>query len=287
MLLGSDFKLIYPMMSSQPADAFSASSRPGSRLAGEVAIITGATSGLGKSLALRFAAEGAKVVAAGRNHEAGNAVCEAIASAGGEAVFAAADLQDENCGETLATAAVETFGKLTILINNAVDIKDDGPAAQVEPAAWERILRVGVVAAGLASKAAIPRMAAAGGGAILNISSRTAERASPRLAAYTAAKGALNALTRSIALDYAHLNIRCNTVQLGYILHETRDARNSPQRREQIEAMCLTRPATAEDVCHACVYLASREAEVVTGITLNIDSGSTAARAATFDAPLG
>lgn len=273
------------MMSSQPANAFSASFQPGSRLAGEVAIITGATSGLGKSLAMRFAAEGAKVVAAGRNQEAGSAVCETIASAGGEAVFAAADLQDDNCGDILATAAVKTFGKLTILINNAVDIKDDGPVAQVEPATWERVLRVGVVAAGLVSKAAIPQMAAAGGGAILNISSRTAERASPRLAAYTASKGALNALTRSIALDYAHLNIRCNTVQLGYILHETRDARNSQQRKEQIDAMCLTRPATAEDVCHACVYLASREAEVVTGITLNIDSGSTAARAAAFDAP--
>ena len=272
-------------MSSQPADAFSASSQPSSRLAGEVAIITGATSGLGKSLAMRFAAEGAKVVATGRNHEAGSAVCETIASAGGEAVFAAADLQDDNCGDILATAAVKAFGKLTILINNAVDIKDDGPVAQVEPATWERILRVGVVAAGIVSKAAIPQMAAAGGGAILNISSRTAERASPRLAAYTASKGALNALTRSIALDYAHLNIRCNTVQLGYILHETRDARNSQQRKEQIDAMCLTRPATAEDVCHACVYLASREAEVVTGITLNIDSGSTAARAAAFDAP--
>ena len=275
------------MMTNHPADASSAASQPSSRLAGEVAIITGATSGLGKSLAVRFAAEGAKVVVAGRNHEAGNAVCHAIASTGGEAVFAAADLQADNCGETLATAAVETFGKLTILINNAVDIKDDGPVAQVEPASWERILRVGVVAAGLTSKAAILQMAKTGGGVILNISSRTAERASPRLAAYTAAKGALNALTRSIALDYAHLNIRCNAVQLGYIFHENRDALNSPQRQEQIEAMCLTRPATAEDVCHACVYLASREAEVVTGITLNIDSGSTAARAATFDVPLG
>lgn len=269
------------MMGSQQTN----SPKPGFRLGGEVAVITGSTSGLGKSLAVRFAAEGAKIVVTGRNHEAGISVCETVIKAGGEAVFVAADLLDDNCGEILVSAATQAFGKLTILVNNAVDIQSDGPVAQVESTTWERILQVGVVAAGLASKAAIPQMATAGGGAILNISSRTAERASPRLAAYTAAKGALNALTRSIALDYAHLNIRCNTVQLGYILHETRDSQNSQQRDEQIEAMCLTRPATAEDVCHACVYLASREAEVVTGITLNIDSGSTAARAASFDLP--
>lgn len=255
------------------------------RLSGETALITGATSGLGKALALRFAAEGAQVVVAGRNAERGKAVCRTIESGGDEAVFVAVDLLSDTCGDDLVRQALDQFGQLTILVNNAVDLEGDGPVTENTAETWSRILRVNVTAAGLICRAAIPAMQQAGRGSILNISSRTAERASPKLAAYTAAKGALNALTRSIALDYAHEGIRCNTVQLGYILHATRDASNSPQRKAEIEAMGLTRPATADDVCHACVYLASREAEVITGITLNVDSGSTAARARSFDAP--
>ena len=252
------------------------------RLAGETAIITGATSGLGKALALRFAEEGAQVVVAGRNAERGQAVCQAIVEVGGEAIFAEVDLASDTCGEELVGQAVGQFGKLTVLVNNAVDLGGDGPVTENSAETWDRIMRVNVVAVGLLCRAAIPEMRLAGRGSILNISSRTAERASPKLAAYTAAKGALNSLTRSVALDYAHGGIRCNTIQLGYVLHESRDANNTPQRQAEIEAMGLTRPATADDVCHACVYLASREAEVVTGITLNVDSGSTAARAQTF-----
>lgn len=256
--------------------------QPSQRLAGETAAITGATSGLGKTLALRFAGEGAQVVVAGRNAERGQAVCQAISEAGGEAVWAEVDLASDSCGEDLVSQAVSHFGKLTVLVNNAVDLEGDGPVTEVSAKTWDRILRVNLVAAGLLCQAAIPEMRRAGGGSILNISSRTAERASPKLAAYTAAKGALNSLTRSVARDYAHEDIRCNTVQLGYVLHESRDAHNTPQRQAEIAAMGLTRPAIAADVGHACVYLASREAEVVTGITLNIDSGSTAARAQTF-----
>ena len=270
-------------MPANPADETDASA--GARLAGEVAIITGATSGLGKSLALRFASEGAQVLVAGRNPERGQAVCDAIATQGGQAVFAAADLSADSCGSDLVNRALAEFGRLSVLVNNAVDLAGDGPVTEVAPESWRHLLQVNVAAAALLCQAAIPAMAQAGGGSILNISSRTAERASPRLAAYTAAKGALTALTRSIALDYAHQNIRCNTVQLGYIHHETRDAANSPQRQADIEAMSLTRLATAEDVAHACVYLASREAEVVTGITLPVDGGSTAARARSFDLP--
>ncbi len=255
------------------------------RLAGETAIITGATSGLGKALAMRFAQEGAQVVVAGRNAERGQAVCQAITDQGGQATFAEADLLSDNCGDDLVAQAIGHFGRLSVLINNAVDLSGDGPVTETTPKTWQNILRVNVIAAGLLCRAAIPKMAQAGGGAIVNISSRTAERASPRLAAYTASKGALGALTRSVALDFAHLGIRCNTIQLGYVLHEGRDADNPPERQAEIDGMGLTRPTTAEDVCHACVYLASREAEVVSGITLNVDSGSTAARARSFDAP--
>lgn len=308
------------------------------RLQGEVAIITGATSGLGRHLAIRFAQEGAKVVLTGRNSQRGEAVCQEIAQAVTSpsnpnpgnindtysnppvanpsnlpsttrkaspppAIFVAADftsasfpsvnppstdppstgLPSDSWAEEITKVAINNFGKLTILVNNAVDLKGDGPVSEVTARTWEHILSVNVVAAGLLCGAATDAMSQTGGGSILNISSRTAERSSPRLAAYTASKGALNALTRSIALDYAHLKIRCNTIQLGYVLHETRDAANSPARQNQIEEMGLLRPTTPEDVCHACVYLASRESEAITGITLRVDSGSTAARATSFD----
>lgn len=281
-----------PSRTPDPDTATNAGTEPATqRLAGETAIITGATSGLGKALAMRFAQEGAQVLVAGRNRQRGQAVCRAIAERVGrggqsdQAVFAEADLLSDSCGDELVAQALEHFGRLSVLVNNAVDLSGDGPVTETTPQTWQHILRVNVIAAGLLCRAAIPEMAQAGGGAIVNISSRTAERASPRLAAYTASKGALGALTRSVALDYAHLGIRCNTVQLGYVLHEGRDADNPPERRAEIEDMGLTRPAVADDVCHACVYLASREAEVVSGITLNVDSGSTAARARSFDAP--
>jgi NAD(P)-dependent dehydrogenase (short-subunit alcohol dehydrogenase family) len=145
--------------------------------------------------------------------------------------------------------------------------------------------RVNVLAAVWLMQEAIPHMERAGHGSIVNVSSRTAERASPRLASYTASKGAMNALTRSITLDYARQGIRCNTVQPGYILHDERDADLTPERRRYIEDMCLTRPPTAIDVAYAILFFASREAECISGVTLQVDAGSSAARARTFDYP--
>src|SRR5690606_27833377 len=148
---------------------------------------------------------------------------------------------------------------------------------------WAQMYLVNVVGPARLMQEAIPAMQRAGHGAIVNVSSRTAERASPRLAAYTASKGAMNALTRSLTLDYARTGIRCNTVQPGYIIHDERDADLDDERRRYIEDMCLTRPPTALDVAYAVLFLASREAECISGVTLQVDAGSSAARARTFD----
>ena len=121
-------------------------------------------------------------------------------------------------------------------------------------------------------------MIESGRGSIVNVSSKTAEFASPNYAAYTAYKGAMNALTRSIAVDYARYGIRCNTVEPGYIVHETRPMTAESRDREQ--ARILTRMLTATDVALGALYLASREAEVVTGFTLRIDGGEGIARSA-------
>ena len=117
----------------------------------------------------------------------------------------------------------------------------------------------------------------------MNVSSRASERGTPRQAAYSASKGALNALTRSIAVDHAHQGIRCNTVSPGYVSNERRDAGMSDERRRELEAMHLTgRTGHPLDVAYAALYLASREAEFVTGIMLPVDGGSSTARARTF-----
>jgi NAD(P)-dependent dehydrogenase (short-subunit alcohol dehydrogenase family) len=145
--------------------------------------------------------------------------------------------------------------------------------------AFESVLRVNLVAVATLCRLAIPHMLTAGHGSIVNVSSRAAELATPRLAAYAASKGGLNALTRSITVDFARRGVRCNTVQPGYILHEVRDAELTAERRQRLEEMHLTRLATATDVAYAVLFLASRESEVISGITLPVDGGSTAARA--------
>src|SRR5205823_4878072 len=128
------------------------------------------------------------------------------------------------------------FGGLTVLVNTAVPSGDgrDGPVTLVTTEAWEATLRVNLTAAVWLCRAAIPAMVRAGHGSIVNVSSRAAERGTPGLAAYAASKGGLNALTRSIAVDYARDGVRCNTLSPGYILHERRDADLDDERRARL-----------------------------------------------------
>jgi NAD(P)-dependent dehydrogenase (short-subunit alcohol dehydrogenase family) len=249
-------------------------------MAGEFALVSGSTSGLGKVIARVFAAEGAAVCVTGRNVERGQAVVADIVATGGQAVFVAADLASVEECQRLVADMVGALGGLSVLVNNAVASGGggDGPVGDVDPGAWERVLRVNLGGPAFLCRAAIPEMRRHGHGAIVNISSRAAERGTPKLAAYTASKGGLNALTRSIAVDYGVDGIRCNTIQPGYVLHEERDAKLDSARRQRLAGMVLGPLGTAEDVALAAVYLASRESAHVTGITLPVDGGSTAAR---------
>jgi 3-oxoacyl-[acyl-carrier protein] reductase len=255
------------------------------RLEEEIALVTGSTSGIGKAIAIAFAAEGARVMVTGRDVERGAAAVDAITGNGGDAAFHATDLSDEAASAQLVSAVVERFGGVTVLVNNAVGStvdETDGPVAQMTTSSWEASLRVNLTAPMWLARAAIPHMIAAGHGSIVNISSRAAERASPGLAAYIASKGGLNALTRSIAVDYASSNIRCNTISPGYVLNDRRDADLSDARRTRLEGMHLTRLGEASDVAHAAVYLASRESEFLTGVNLALDGGGSAARGLTL-----
>lgn len=254
-------------------------SAPAPRFAGEIVLVTGATAGLGKEIARRFAAEGASVVVTGRDAARGAAVAAALGPA---ARFVAANLAVESERVRLVGEACRAVGPITILVNNAVDAAGDARLEDVDWAVWERVLRVGLTAPAHLMALVLPGMRRRGRGAIVNVASRAATHGTPGLAAYTAAKGGLVALTRQVAADYAADGIRCNSVTPGYVLHEMRDAAMDPAKRARVEGQHLTRLATAGDVAEAVLFLASRAADTITGIDLPVSGGSTTARALTF-----
>jgi NAD(P)-dependent dehydrogenase (short-subunit alcohol dehydrogenase family) len=253
------------------------------RLAGERALITGSTAGIGRAIAQRFAAEGAVVCVTGRDRARGDAVVAAIEADGGRACFVPAELHDEQACNALVSDAAEALGGLTVLVNNAAGgDAGDGPVGSLSTDAWQAILTVNLTAPMWLTRAALGHLLNAGHGSIVNISTRQAERASRGLAAYIASKGGLNALTRSIAVDYADRGIRCNTISPGYVLNDRRDADIEPERRARYEGMHLTRLGSAEDIAYAAVYLASAESGFVTGLNLQVDGGSSIARGLTL-----
>lgn len=252
------------------------------RLAGETALVTGSTAGIGAAIARRFADEGASVVVHGRDRTRADALVAEISAAGGTAHVVLGDLAAVDPAVVVAEAA-DVMGGLTVLVNNAVAgavDESDAPAADLTDAAWEATLRVNLTAPMALIRAAIPHMRAAGHGAIVNISSRQAERASRGYTAYVASKSGLNGLTRAVAVDYAEAGIRCNTISPGYVVNARRDADLTDARRARLEAMHLTRLGEADDVAWAAVYLASAESGFLTGVNLPLDGGGSIARGA-------
>jgi NAD(P)-dependent dehydrogenase (short-subunit alcohol dehydrogenase family) len=245
------------------------------RLSGEIALVTGSTAGIGKAIAQRFAHEGASVVVTGRDRERGEQV---VRECDGRGIFVRADLQDPDAADALVTATVEEFGALTILVNNAAGSANDGPAASLSDEQWRAILDVDLLAPARLCRAAMPHLRECGHGSIINLSSRAATRASRGLAGYIAAKGGLEALTRSIAVDEATHGVRCNAISPGYVLNERRDANITDEERARREAMHLIGLGDADDVALAAVYLASTESKWLTGSVLPLDGGSSAAR---------
>jgi NAD(P)-dependent dehydrogenase (short-subunit alcohol dehydrogenase family) len=245
------------------------------RLDGEVALVTGSTAGIGKAIAQRFAEEGASVLVTGRNRERGEQV---VRDCEGRGVFVGADLSDPAAADALVTATIDQFGKFTILVNNAAGSASDGPVAKLTDEQFRSILDVDLLAPARLCRVAMPHLRKCGHGSIINISSRAATRASRGLAGYIAAKGALEALTRSIAVDEAVHGVRCNAISPGYVLNERRDAEITHEERARRESMHLIGLGDADDVAYAAVYLASPESKWLTGTVLPLDGGSSAAR---------
>jgi NAD(P)-dependent dehydrogenase (short-subunit alcohol dehydrogenase family) len=251
------------------------------RLDGKVAIVTGSTKGIGRVIATTFAAEGARVVVAGRSLQRGEDVVAGIRDSGGDAIFVRTDVSDEAQVEALITRTVDTYGKLTTLVNNAASTdllqRGDDEVTNVDMTSWEKVIRVTLTGTMLMCREAIPRMIDSGGGSIVNISSDSSLRAANGFAAYGAAKSGVNSLTRSIAVECGHHNIRANTIIVGLIL--------PPQAVGVFEAdplldaklragRTLPRLGRREDVAGAAVYFASDDAEYVTGTMLSVDGGA-------------
>jgi NAD(P)-dependent dehydrogenase (short-subunit alcohol dehydrogenase family) len=247
------------------------------RLQGKVAIVTGSTSGIGRATATLFGAEGAKVVVNGRRQELGQEVVDQIRAAGGEAVYHSADVSQRDQVQALVAYAVETYGRLDVLMNNAWSGRS-GMLLDVTEESWKAGFAVGLDATFWACRAAIPLMAAQGGGAIINIASPHGMLAARHALPYAPVKAALIHLTRQIAVDYGDQGIRCNAICPGWIITEKVEERmrQNPLRLEQAKRVYPgKRPGKPIEIAYAALFLASDEASFVTGHAMVVDGGLT------------
>lgn len=250
----------------------------GERLAGKVAVVTGSSSGIGRACVERFALEGARVVVNGYPAELGEAVAEAVRASGGDARYCEADVRRAEDLERLIAFAVEQYGRLDLLMNNAYCGRSASVLEQ-EPEDWDDVFASVVRAAYLGSRLALPWMIAQGGGAILNTASVHGLLGSDGAAAYDSSKAALINLTRQMAVDYGSHGIRVNALCPGKIITERSEAwynsRPEDARRDRL-IYPLGRAGRAPEVASAALFLLSDEASFITGHALVVDGGLTA-----------
>ena len=251
------------------------------RLNNQVALITGGGSGIGYETAILFAKEGAAVVVVDINDEAGQQTVTDITNAGGQAIYVHADVSQATDCERMIAQAETSFGKLTILFNNAgISHAKDDDAVNTDEDVWDITMDVNVKGVFLGCKYGIPALRRAGGGSIINTASFVAVlgAATPQLA-YTASKGAVLSMTRELATIHAREGIRVNALCPGplrtELLMKYLDTDAKKQRR--LVHIPMGRFGEAHEIAQAALYLASSESSFVTGTTFLVDGGITAA----------
>ncbi len=238
----------------------------------KVAVVTGASQGIGRDTALALAEAGAKVAVAARSEEKLLALVADIAAAGGTAFAAKMDVADAEQVKTGFKLVLEKFGRLDILVNNAA-ITRDGLAMRMKAEDWEAVLRTNLTGAHLCIQQALPTMMKARAGRIINISSVVAQSGNPGQANYVAAKAGLIGLTKALAVEIASRNITVNAIAPGFIETPMTDALPDKVKEEVKARIPLGRMGSARDVAAAIVFLASDEAAYITGHVLNVNGG--------------
>jgi NAD(P)-dependent dehydrogenase (short-subunit alcohol dehydrogenase family) len=253
------------------------------RLDGKVALVTGGTKGIGRGVVEMLAAEGAAVTFTGRSEDVGREVEAGVVAAGGQVMYVKADNGVEEQLAGAVSATVERFGKLTTLVNNAIASEDvgsglDSHVDEIDDTTFEKILRVALMGTVWATKHAVPEMRKAGSGSIVNISASSSKSALPHRPAYHASKGAINALTRQLAVDYGKDDIRANAIIVGFIFTGSEAMTailDNPQYKAAfLQNIMVPRFGEPADIAAGVVYLAADESKYVTGTELTIDGGA-------------
>ena len=251
------------------------------RVAGLVAIVTGAGSGIGQASAVRLAEEGAIVVCADINEGAAQATADSIKATGAEAVADAIDISDSDACTALVNQTVRDFGSIDILVNNA-GVNLPGVFHEVSNETIDRTLNVNVKGAMFLTRASIPHMLKKGNGSIVNMSSVNGLVSEPYLSVYSASKGAIVMFTRGIALDYAKQGIRCNAICPGWVDTPINHAHAKmlgglDHVYKTIDSFQpIGRPGTSREIANLVLFLASDESSFMTGSIVSADGGMTA-----------
>lgn len=253
------------------------------KLMKRVALITGAASGMGRSSALLFAREGAKVAAVDIDSKGGEETIASIKQKGGEAIFIQADVSKAADVERMIKKTIATYGRIDILFNNAGIPLPFTVVEEVKEEDWDRAIAINLKSVYLGCKYAIPIMKKQGGGVIINTASIVAVRPRPGTAPYLASKSGVIGLTKGIALEVAAHNIRVNCINpvaaetafSVFIAGATsmEDEKYLDYKKKMVAGIPLGRMTSPEDVAYAALYLASDEASFITGVSLDVDGG--------------
>ena len=241
-------------------------------LSDKVAIVTGASRGIGRAIALALASQGAKVVASARNAEALAQLAEEIKAQGGDALAVVGDVALEDDANNLVKQAVEAYGQVDVFVNNA-GITRDGLLLRMKNDDWDAVLDTNLKGAFLCTRAVAKVMSKQRSGRIINISSVVGEMGNAGQANYCASKAGLLGLTKAVARELARRNVTVNAITPGFITTEMTEDMTEKAQEAMTEQIPLGRPGSAEDVANAVIFLASDQSAYITGQVLGVNGG--------------